>query len=94
MVLAGQSYLSAVVRRGSSTRRTWNDVNLSRIELILLPINLTGIHWTLFVSLKAYSCKHSRQIEFAQSKSWKISCSMHYTLHMFYIIVPYLEDIS
>lgn len=51
MVLAGQSYLSAVVRRGSSTRRTWNDVNFSSIELVLLPINFTGIHWTLFVSL-------------------------------------------
>lgn len=52
-VLAGQSYLSEVVRRGSSTRRTWADVNVSRIELILLPINFSGNHWTLFVSLKS-----------------------------------------
>ena len=53
MVLAGQSYLSAVVRCGSSTHRTWNVANFSRIELILLPINFTGFHWTLPVSLMA-----------------------------------------
>lgn len=52
-VLAGQCYLSEIVRRGSSTRRTWADVNFSRIELILLPSNFSGNHWTLFVSVKS-----------------------------------------
>ena len=55
-VLASGSYLSEVVKRATSTRRTWNDVHLSRVKLSLFPVNFPGNYWTLFVRDVGWLC--------------------------------------
>ena len=50
-ILAAASYVSQVVMRRGSTRRTGSGVNFDNIKIILFPVNMSGSHWTLFVSV-------------------------------------------
>ena len=51
-VFAAESYISQIVQNNSSTRRTWSEISFSTTSIIIFPINLTGNHWTLLVSIK------------------------------------------
>jgi hypothetical protein len=54
-ILAADTTLGEVVKRGSSTRRVWQGEKFGIIEKILIPLNIAGVHWTLFVSNKLNS---------------------------------------
>ena len=51
-VLAAEAYTSQIVQNNSSTRRTWSGISFTGTTMIIFPINLTGNHWTLLVSVK------------------------------------------
>lgn len=49
-ILAADTTLGEVVQRGSSTRRLWQGIQFGDIEKVFIPLNISGVHWTLFVS--------------------------------------------
>ena len=50
-LFAADSTLCPVVQHGASTRRLWVGQMFKGIEKILVPMNISGVHWTLLVSL-------------------------------------------
>lgn len=50
-LFAADSTLCPVVQHGASTRRLWVGQKFKGIEKILVPMNISGIHWMLLVSL-------------------------------------------
>ena len=49
-ILAADTTLGEVVKHGSSTRQLWQGMQFGDIEKVFIPLNISGVHWTLFVS--------------------------------------------
>ena len=54
-IFAADSTLCQLVKHGASTRRLWMGERFHGIEKIVIPMNITGHHWTLLVSRGCYS---------------------------------------
>ena len=45
--MPAESYISQIIKNNASTRRTWAKRSFTHTRWILVPMNFSGIHWTL-----------------------------------------------